>query len=60
MVILSYVSLVLCVHCYFCHCLNIVKVIRGQKKDSGEHAVFCGHFFLASCVYFATNYGWTF
>ena len=60
MVILSYVSLVLCVQCYFAHIINVATVFQGGSGRSGIKAFNLGHFFLAACVYFATNFGWTF
>lgn len=60
MVIFSYISLVLCVQCYFVHIINVANVFYNGVGRSGTAALNLGHFFLASCVYFATNYGWTF
>lgn len=60
MAIFSYIALVLCVHCYFVHILALAKAFTGRIDRSGSARFYQGHFFLATCVYFASNFGWTF
>ena len=60
MVIFSYLSLVLCVHFYAVHVVSLLEVFVLRQGGRGELPLLLGHFFLASCVYFATNYGWAF
>lgn len=60
MVILSYISLVLCVHFYAVHVVSLLEVFALRQDGRGEIPLLFGHFFLMSCVYFASTYGWTF
>lgn len=59
MVILSYISLVLCVHFYAVHVVSLLEVAVLRQDGRGELPLLFGHFFLMACICFASTYGWT-